>query len=61
MRSKVIYGRNRIAVIMQRAVTYEENVTYGPATKPHCQDAGSPGHAIETTAAQFRDCRACSL
>ena len=55
-------GAGRLAeAITHCDVTYEENVIYGEATKFRCRDSGSPRHAIEMAAAQFRNCRACSL
>jgi hypothetical protein len=47
--------------IVHRDVTYGENVTYGLATKLRRRDAGSARHAIDMAAAQFPNCRACSL
>jgi hypothetical protein len=46
---------------MQRADIYGENVTYAPAIKLRRRDFGSPRHAIDMAAAQFRNCRARSL
>jgi len=47
--------------ITHRNVTYGENVTYGPTAKLRRRDAGSARHAIDRAAAQFPNCRACSL
>jgi hypothetical protein len=57
---KVTYGMSA-GVIVHRDVIYGENVTYGPAPKLGRGDAGARGHAIDRAAAQFRNCRACSL
>jgi hypothetical protein len=55
-------GRGGVAArIAHRDVTYGENVIYEPTAKLRRRDAGSARHAIDMAAAQFRNCRACSL
>jgi hypothetical protein len=46
---------------MRAKVIYGEKVTYGQMAKPRRRDSGSARHAIDMAAAQFRNCRACSL